>query len=139
MKVVKITFIFLIFYLACQRNTNPLSPPLNNGERITAAYNLSGVESLAKSYSDDLRLLSIICYNIDYDGYTKKWRYIYSAGGIAVDYYFHSTYYGAEFDSTSTDQYDGPVFITKQWFNSNVALNIAEKNGGKDFRIQNPE
>jgi hypothetical protein len=139
MKVVKITFIFLIFYLSCQKNTNPLSPPLNDGERITAAYNLSGVESLAKSFSDDLQLLSIQCDNIDYNGYAKKWCYIYSAGGIAVDYYFHSTYYEAEFDSTSTHQYIGRGVIIHPWFNSNVAMGIAEKNGGKDFRIQNPQ
>jgi hypothetical protein len=138
MKVLKLIFIFIIFYLSCQKNTNPLSLPLNEGERITTAYNLSGVESLAKSYSNEIRLSYIRCDNIDYDGYAKKWCFVYSSG-IKSHYYFHSTYYGAEFDSISTELQDHMSYIVHPWFNSNLALNIAEINGGKNFRTQNPQ
>lgn len=138
MKAVKLIFIFLTFNLACQKNTNPLSPPLNDGDRITAAYNFSAVESLISTYYDGLLLLSIKSDNVDYDGYAKKWCFVYSSGGIAVDYIFHSTYYDVGFDST-TVEIIGIGYISRTWFNSDKALGIAEENGGKDFRMKNPD
>ncbi len=126
MKVVKLIFIFLTFNLACQKNTNPLSHPLNDGDRITAAYNFSAVESLVSTYYDGLLLLSIKSDNVDYDGYAKKWYFVYSSAGIAVDYIFHSTYYGIGFDST-TAEIIGVGYISHTWFNSDKALRMLKK------------
>jgi hypothetical protein len=115
-----------------------LSPSLNDGERITAAYNLSAIESLVSTNYHGLLLLAIRSDDVDYDGYAKKWCFVYSSAGIAVDYIFYSTYDGVGFNST-TSKIIGISFISQSWFNSDKALKIAEENGGRDFRMKNPD
>ena len=123
----------LIFMGGC--NNNSPNNPLVDGNRITAAYNFNKVESLAAQYSEGLRLMSIRSEDLDYDGFARKWCFRYTTGGIAVDYYFHTRVNEVEYDSTST-QLIGSGFIAHEWFDSDNAMKIAEKNGGKDFRRQ---
>lgn len=129
-----ILFSFLLYW-GC--NKDSVNETLINGNRITAAHNLSAVESLAATNYNDLQLVSVKNDNLEYDGYADKWSFRYTSGGIAVDYYFHTTSKEVKFDSTSTLQIDGSSFINHQWFDSNEALQIAEENGGKDFRDKN--
>jgi len=126
----------LPFLMECDKN--PINNTLIDNNRITAAYNLRVVDSLAETYSEGLQLLSIRSKNVAFDGYSQKWCFIYSSGGIAFNYYFHTTANEVIFDSTSSKNI-GSAFISHQWFESNEALRIAEKNGGKDFRMKNPE
>ncbi len=56
-----------------------------------------------------------------------------------MDYYFHAASNEVKFDSTSIMKNFGAGFIVHEWFDSDEALGIAEKNGGENFRINNPE
>lgn len=73
------------------------------------------------------------------NGQANKWTYKYSAGGLAVDYYFHATANEVLFDSTSNIILDGESLIAQQWFDSDEAMKIAEDNGGKEFRNNKSE
>jgi hypothetical protein len=137
MKVKTIIVTILLCLYGCDKES--VNQALIDGERITAAYNLSAVESLASTYSKGLLLLSIRSDNVEYDGFAQKWCFRYSSGGIAVDYYFHTTSTNVIFDSTSILMYVGLTFISHKWCNSDEALRIAENNGGKDFRMKNSE
>jgi len=117
---------------------NPINETLIDNNRITAAYNLRTVESLAETYSEGLQLLTIRSKNVAIDGYSQKWCFIYSSGGTDSDYYFHTAFKEVKFDSTSSKRI-GITYISTSWFDSNEALGIAEKNGGKDFRLNNLE
>ncbi len=127
----------LLFIGGCNRDS--INNPLIEGDRITATYNFGKVESLAAQYSDGLLLMSIQSENLDYDGFAKKWCFRYSSAGIAVDYYFHTSAKEVNYDSISTMKFVGSGFIVHPWVNSDKALNIAEKNGGKDFRHENSQ
>lgn len=136
MKIKIIILISFLLFAGCDKNS--INDAFIDGDRITAAYNLSAVESLASEYSQGLKLLSINGESVEYDGFARKWCFRYTSGGIAVDYYFHTTSKEVIFDSTSTFMNIGSTFISHKWFNSNEALKVAEKNGGKDFRMKNP-
>ena len=123
----------LIIFSGC--NKDSINEPLIIGNKITAAYNYSAVEALAITYSDGLKLISIKSDNLDFDGYANNWSFRYTSGGIAVDYCFHTTSEEVKYDSITT-KVIGTSLITHQWFNSNEALKIAEKNGGRDFRTK---
>jgi hypothetical protein len=126
----------LIIIGGCNRDS--VNDPLIEGNRLTASYNLDNVESLAEQYSEGLRLMSIGSEDVDYNGYANKWYFRFSSAGIAVDYYFHTTAKEVKYDSTST-RLIGSGFISNKWFDSDEALKIAEKNGGKDFRNKNSQ
>ena len=134
------TYIFVLASLiiigGC--NKDSIQNPLIKGNRITAAYNHSKVESLAAQYSEGLLMTSIQSDNLDYNGYASKWCFRYSSAGIAVDYYFHTTAKEVKYDSTSK-RLIGSGFISNKWFDIDEALKIAEKNGGKDFRNKNSQ
>ena len=51
--------------------------------------------------------------------------------------YFHATAVDVAFDST-TPPLVGPGVITLRWFDSDSAMIFAERNGGSQYRAQNP-
>ena len=132
-------FILALLLIMEGCNRDSVNNPLIEGNRITAAYNSSKVESLAAQYSDGLLLMSVQSENLDYDGFASKWRFRYSSAGIAVDYYFHTSAKEVYYDSISTMKLVGSGFIVHQWFDSDQALKIAEESGGRDFRRKNSQ
>jgi hypothetical protein len=128
-------FILGCLCVACdQASINQV--PVERHQAITAAFKFASVDSLAQSYGQGLRLSSIRSSDVNTNGTSAIWQYEYLASA-PFTYCFHSTFESVDFDSTSPARL-GVTFISHGWFNSDVALNIAEKNGGSDFRSQNP-
>jgi hypothetical protein len=106
---------------------------------MTAAYKLSEVDSLAESHAKGLRLMTVISRDVSTDGKSDAWGYMYVDTAIPRNsYWFHSTSTTVVFDSNSATGV-GSAVITHRWFDSDSALVIAERNGGSQFRGQNPQ
>ena len=126
-----------IFCVGCNRNsvepgTNPAPAP------NTAIYKLDDVDLLASSYGKGLRLMSVWSQDVNPDGMSGTWNYIYSDNLFPpTSYLFHSTSSTVKFDNTRPTGV-GAGFISHHWCNSDLALFIAEQNGGIQFRNQNP-
>jgi hypothetical protein len=113
--------------------------PIESEGKITAAYKMADVSTLANSYSKGLRLISVSSEVVGPDGTSPLWRYEYVVTPPPTPpatYCFHSTYSTVAFDSNSTYRV-GSAIVTHTWFDSNVALTISEDNGGRQFRAQN--
>ena len=137
-----VTFVFLVCLLIIncnqkEKEANIVSAVLIDGELITAAFNLQGVESFAHSFSSELKLRSIRSDDVNFNGFSKKWCFEYTS--VEIDYYFHTTHISVGLDSNSTIKEVGSAIISHEWMNSNEVLPIAEKNGGKEFRTTNKE
>ena len=127
--------VFAILLIACdQGSINDV--PRERDQAITAAFKFPAVDSLARSYSAGLRLLTIHSSNVNFDGTSAIWIYEY-LGTTPSIYCFHSIFHAVVFDSISPVR-DGVAIISHSWFNTDVALAIAEANGGSDFRSRNP-
>jgi hypothetical protein len=124
-----------ILLIACDQGSINLTP-LERDQAITAAFKFPAVDSLARSYSTGLRLMTIHSSNVNSDGTSAIWNYEYLAATPSI-YCFHSTFHTVVFDSISTLKV-GVTFISHSWFNSDVVLGIAEVNGGSQFRSRNP-
>jgi hypothetical protein len=138
MKKLSIIIVLCIICFGCRYNLLDIIPGNSEGG-ITAAYKMGEVDVLAKSYKQELKLISVISENVNPDGTSTKWIYRYVAttpSELGKTYYFHATYYEVAFDSISGPIF-GPAVITQTWFNSDKALSIAERNGGSQFRKQN--
>ena len=132
-------FILILAFLSgsCGLNDSDSSKIIDGG-MITAAYNVGAVESFASSFSPGLRLMLLKSDDVTPDGYSEKWNFEYSSGGLAVSYHFHTSDNGIGFDSTSTFGRIGIEFISHRWCNSDAALKIAGMNGGREFMQKNP-
>jgi hypothetical protein len=135
----KTAWMFLIACILCQGcNNDSIDQAVVEGEgRITAAYRFTAVQSLALSYDGGCRLFGIESNEVNYDGTAAKWSYDYLAGGTPTIHCFHGTYDGVAFDSNAALGVGSKV-ITHNWVNSDMALLIAEQNGGREFRNGTP-
>jgi hypothetical protein len=130
-----------VLFLGCNDDSVNQVPFEGEG-KITAAYKMAAVSTLANSYGKGLRLISVSSEGVGPDGTSPIWRYEYvetppPTPPPPATYCFHSTYSMVAFDSNSTSKV-GSAIITHTWFDSNVALTIAEDIGGRQFRAQNP-
>jgi hypothetical protein len=139
MRTINIVILLIaVLLIACDQGSINQAT-FERADAITAAYKLPAVDSLARSYNSGLRLLTVHSPDVHFDGTSAIWMYEYMASTSSVPfiYCFHSTFHSVVFDSVSPLR-DGVSFISHTWFNSNVALDIAETNGGYDFRARNP-
>lgn len=136
MKKIFILFIALLFG-SCGINDSSSSSTVREG-KVTAAFNLGAVESFASSFSPGLKIMLLKSDNVTPEGFSAKWNFEYSSGGLAVSYHFHNSYLGVGYDSTSAFMRIGVAFISNRWINSSEALKVAERNGGREFRLKNP-
>jgi hypothetical protein len=112
----------------------------STGGGITARYNLRAVDLFAGSYGKRLRLQTVSSEEVSADGTSGTWYYEYVAIADTPPttvYRFRSTNTAIAFDGNSPVKI-GVAVITHGWFDSDVALTVAEKNGGSEFRTQNP-
>ena len=125
----------VILWFGCSHNSvGPNPNPVAN----TAKYKLADVNSLAESYGKGLRLVIVMSHQVNNDGTSDKWQYVYTDTAMPhATYWFHADADGAVFDST-TAALIGSGIIYQAWFNSDSALTIADQNGGSQFRTQNP-
>ncbi len=128
-----------ILSIGCN-NGDSIPVPIEGPGGITAAYSMARVDLLANSLDKGLRLMVVRSEEVNCDGTSAIWYYEYIGTAETMPpptYCFHATYFSVAFDSNSILKV-GAAVITHSWFNSNEALNIAEKNGGSNFRAQNP-
>jgi len=112
----------------------------STGGGTTAAYNFRAVDSFAGSYGKGLFLQTVSSEEVYSDVASGTWYYEYVATADTPPttvYRFYSTRTTIAFDGTSPLKI-GAAVIIHGWFDSDVALTVAEKNGGFDFRAHNP-
>ncbi len=119
----------------CSENPVGPDPPAAPG---TAAEQFADVSSLTASYKKGLRLLTVSSTQVYIDGVSAVWHFQYvDTTAPYATYWFHANSSGVGFDSNSTLPI-GIAPITHGWFNSDSAMHIAERNGGSQFRTDNP-
>jgi hypothetical protein len=122
--------------LGCTENS-PVGPD-PPAAPITAAARFADVNSLASSYKKGLRLLTVSSTELSTDGFSAVWHFQYvDTTAPYATYWFHAISSGVGFDSNATLAV-GIAPITHGWFNSDSAMRIAERNGGFQFRSDNP-
>ncbi len=128
--------IFCIVWFGCNHNS-VTQPPA--GERITAARRFSDVTSLATTYQRGLAFMTINAVDVDTQGAAMKWsfEFVDTLENVGSTYCFHAASNEVMFDST-TGLLVGVGRITHRWIDSDSALAIADRNGGSQFRAQNP-
>lgn len=139
MKKVIFLFLFGLSFISCSESEFPTESDIEGENHITANYKYNKVEAYIKSEDEDLRLKNITSNSIDYNGFSKSWSYRYSK---ILDSAFTSKYYYVRslYDSICCDSIIigkttvGDAFISQSWLNSNKIMEIAERNGGKEFR-----
>ncbi len=124
-----------ILWFGCSHSSvGPIPNPVPN----TAKYKLADVNSMAESYGKGLRLMIVASHQVNIDGTSDQWQYVYAdTAAPHPTYWFHANANGVVLDSISAALI-GPGIIYQNWFNSDSALGIAEQSGGSQFRAQNP-
>ncbi len=139
---------FLIFIslavllISCADKTESINEPILIGSQdgVLASFGLSDIEDFINGIDSASRLLRISSEEINTEGASYMWNYefvstdtkniyliIYEIGGDCI---------AIGIDTTENDQ-DGASIITKSWIDSDLALDIAESNGGNNFRTEN--
>jgi len=125
-----------ILWFGCSHSSVGPNPNLTAN---TAKYKLPEVNSLAQSYGKGLRLMLASSENVNPDGTSDTWSFQYSDTSMSPEsYWFHCKSNVVGFDSTSPTGVGTGFIDNRSWFNSDSALGIAERNGGSQFRAQNP-
>jgi hypothetical protein len=127
-----------LLYCACKDSVNEV--PIESEGWMTAACRMASVDSLAKAYGHGLGLMRISSGEVSAFGTSRIWYYEYESNEPPyLIHSFHATFNTIAFDGTSNLEagYGGPV--NQGWFDSDLALFIAEKNGGSDFRKRYPQ
>lgn len=113
-------------------------PPSESPDLGTAASEFSSVDSLARSINGSLRLVMVASSRVSPDGFSRVWIYAYEdIADYSGSYWFHADLKGIKFDSISGLQFSASV-ITHKWCNSDSAMHVAEREGGADYREENP-
>ncbi len=135
MKASFVPFLLGIILFGCSQDPVKPSPsPVSN----TAKSKLTDANSLAEFYSKGLQLLTVASHQVHTDGTSSEWQYVYMDTAMPPRlYWFHADTVRVVFDSISA-AFPGPGIIHLTWFDSDSALAIAERNGGSEFRTQNP-
>ncbi len=135
MKTIRSVPIILAFLVACSGNPTPTNPgPLPIPSPNTAAYKLPAIQSLAQSMSAGSRLVSIQCDEVNLDGTSARWLYVYrDTSAPYLWHWFHATSDCVAFDS-ATGMFPGSSAIKHHWCNSDSALMLADRSYGAQFR-----
>jgi hypothetical protein len=135
MKNVSVLVFFPFLLFGCKDSSTNSSP---SGQLITAAQRIAAVSAFAIANNSRLRLLSVSTQSIGSDGKASSWSYSYLDTSIGLPMcYFHATAIDIALDSTSPPLIGSGV-INLRWFNSDSAMIFAERNGGSQYRTQNP-
>ncbi len=135
MKKNRILTYFALLLLGCSKN--PVSGI--SDQNILASHHKDEVESFAKSLQNNMDLMLVQSDDVFQNGKSISWIYIYFSPAEDSRYFIHVTYTDIKLDSVANSALDGISYITHEWFDSDEALKIAEQNGGKKFRKENPE
>lgn len=109
--------------------------------QYSAFYGYQKVESYAKSLDKSIELVSVrSSQNVNIDGSSPSWEYIFFSADKMVLYNYEYNGDVIKLAPTIANSILIPRIriIRETWVNSNIALNTAEKNGGKKFRKDYP-
>jgi hypothetical protein len=143
MKTIIIIFIFGFSFISCNKNESPTDNNYEGVNHITAIFKFNEIKSYAQSEDSVLRLKNIVSDDVNYDGYSNSWSYKYSkhidSNFVTSKHYYLSSFYDSiHCDSIVVRESTvGDAFISQSWLNSDIALEIAESNGGREFRKNN--
>jgi hypothetical protein len=131
---IPLSLTFLIFILFYQS--------IVPAQTFVANHNIVIVDSLMRTIDSTTRLHSISSDSVLIDGTSTSWNFMYKGYPpqqvYTINYFLHTTFSSAIYDSSSSTILFGGESISKPWFNSDSALVLAEEQGGKVFRINNP-
>jgi hypothetical protein len=137
--------LFCLFVVSCKKEESPTQTDSKSvtvtekRDSITANYQYSQVISAAIVRDSTVRFKGIIGNNLNTNGTSHSWSYKFGMTVSPFKYYhFTAVYDSIKFDSTSRTT-TGDAFITHTWINSCNAMDIAEANGGMQFRTNNPD
>lgn len=137
--------LFCLLVVSCKKEESPtqtdskLVPITEKRDSITANYQYNQVASAAIALDNTVRFKGIIGSNLSTKGTSHSWSYKFGMTVSPFKYYhFTAVFDSIKFDSTSNSTV-GDAFITHTWINSCNAMDIAEANGGKQFRTNNPD
>ena len=135
--------LFVLFFISCSSEEEVTTPQIYEGEITTSAlkgYNL--IDDAIKEIDADSKLFQISTENINIAGESSKWSYSFM-NQTGDTLYTINLEFGSDYISIRSDTllYNmvGASIITKSWIDSDMILNIAEKNGGKEFRNNNSD
>jgi hypothetical protein len=111
---------------------------------LTAKFNYDTIKTYVSAFGTGYNLSGISSTNVTSEGRATDWAYMFRKMDPATNMealcYMHSRNDSVQCDSVITrlgPRIEGGPISSKMWINSDVALSIAEKNGGKQFREKN--
>lgn len=110
---------------------NPALP-----QSITAKYKLEAVDSFVHSIDPTAKLRWLMSDSVLADGTSESWKYQYDtfSGYIHTSYFLHATIDSVALDSINYIAPLGIMYVDSIWIDSDIALSLAESQGGEDFR-----
>jgi hypothetical protein len=149
MKHLSIIIFFCLLIVGCSKNDsiNAGDEPINldaPAKPLTAKYNHDAIQSYVSTLGTGYNLSYISSSNVTSEGQAKDWSYTYKNIADTVTFmqrlcYMRSCNDSVRLDSVVTKKFTvgDAVVGNEKWINSDIALSIAEKNDGKQFREKN--
>jgi len=114
-----------------------VSPLTYSQQKITAKFKLNSADSIAKEYSSDAQLLLVKSSEVDSNGLSGKWDYVYASQKDDKEYHF--SVYSNSIKYEGSNQLSIGIGVIKiNWVDSDSALSVIKKNGGRDFFSMHP-
>jgi len=140
MKFTILSGVLCLSCFCCTIDEGPDQFAQESEEGITAGYKYIGVRAAVLNVDTSANLVSITADAMNPNGTALAWSYKFrSSISPYVSYYYTATYGNVRYDSLSSLMTLGDARITHSWVNSNIAADIAESQGGKTFRRNNPD
>jgi hypothetical protein len=127
-----------VFCFACEDSVTPA--PIQSEKGITAAYKMAAIDSLVKLCGSGLMLYAVSSLEVTPAGTSSVWYYDYLQTRMPryPAYRFHATYNAVGFLGIQ-EMLVGLGVTLHNWMDSDIALALAEDNGGRDYRSKNPD
>ncbi len=133
-----------VLLISCDNKTESINDPILIGSQdgVLASFGLSDIEDFINGIDSAKQLLSIHSSDVGSNGISKNWIYKFRSSNISklysISYELQGDCISIGIDTSENNQVGGSI-ITKSWIDSDLALEIAEKNGGGQFRNENSD
>lgn len=147
MKIIIASIFLSLMLIGCAKDDQAVNPSIDPDAPAapgTAKYRANEVEFHIEVLSAKYSLANVSASDVHPDGTASKWVHRYK-GYIDTTTFMQSfCYISTSIDTVKIDSLVrarftvGDGIITHPWCNSDIAMRIAEANGGADFRSRNP-
>ncbi len=142
MKYMFILFSLIILLISCKNSTETIAEPDCDEGWVSASSGINLGDNFVSSIDSGSQLLLIKSSDINSCGTSNNWIYKYRSSDYSKIYTI-TLESGIDLlsigvDTTANDQ-DGSSIITTSWIDSDDAFEIAEANGGIQFRSKNED